>query len=562
VGQTAANRSVAAQQGGRVYTCPMHPQIRHDGPGNCPICGMTMEPVQVGANMAPSPELADMTLRFWIGLALTFPVFLLEMGSHIPGLAIDKIVAPQNSSYIQFILSAPVVLWAGWPFFQRGWFSIVHRSLNMFSLIALGTGAAFIYSVSATFAPGLFPADLRTMGGAVPIYFEAAAVIVVLVLLGQVLELRARERTGEAIRALLALAPKTAHRLRADSVDEEISIDQVLVGDLLRVRPGEAVAVDGILTEGRSAVDESMVTGESFPLSKVVGDGLIGGTLNTTGAFIMRAEKVGSDTMLARIVEMVSNAQRSRAPIQLLADSVAGYFVPAVLAISAVAFIVWSIWGPPPSFTYALISAVSVLIIACPCAIGLATPMSIGVGIGKGASIGVLIKSAESLERMGKVDTLVIDKTGTLTEGRPKLIAIIPSSGFAEADLLTWAASLERSSEHPLAEAFVKASVEQGLRLYDATRFNAFAGQGISGSVEGQKIVLGNLKQMTDLGVDFTNLESKADDLRRDGATALFMAIEGKPGGIFAIADPIKTSSAPALNALRAQGIRIVMLYG
>src|SRR5271168_2909033 len=438
-----------------IYTCPMHSQIRQVGPGNCPICGMTLEPVKAAAEVGENHELTNMTRRFWIGSALTVPVFVLEMGGHIPALGIHELISPQVSTSIQFALSTPVVLWAGWPFFQRAWASIVHRSLNMFSLIALGTGAAYVYSLFATFVPGWFPAGFRGMGGTVSVYFEAAAVITVLVLLGQVLELRAREQTGGAIRALLKLAPKTARRLKADGQDEEVALELIQVGDRLRVRPGDGVPVDGEVLEGTGAVDESMVTGESMPAAKKSGDKLIGGTVNGTGSLVMRADKIGADTMLARIVAMVSEAQRSRAPIQKMADTVSGYFVPAVLAVSVLAFVVWAIWGPAPAFSYALIAAVSVLIIACPCALGLATPMSIGVGVGKGAGAGVLIKSAEALERMEKVDTLVVDKTGTLTEGKPGVTAIVPAAGLSESEILLLAAGLERSSEHPLAAAIV-----------------------------------------------------------------------------------------------------------
>src|SRR5271156_122067 len=445
----------------------MHPQIRQVGPGNCPLCGMTLEPVKATAELGENHELTDMTRRFWVGLALALPVFVLEMGSHVPALGMHDLVSPQVSTWVQFVLSTPVVLWAGWPFFQRAWASVVNRSLNMFSLIALGTGAAYVYSLFATFAPGLFPAGFREMGGGVAVYFEAAAVITVLVLLGQVLELRAREQTGGAIRALLKLAPKTARRLKAGGEDEEVALELVQVGDRLRVRPGDGVPVDGEVLEGKSAVDESMVTGESMPAAKQPGDKLIGGTVNGTGSLVMRADKVGADTMLARIVTMVAEAQRSRAPIQRMADTVSGYFVPAVLGIAVVTFVAWAIWGPAPSFAYAVIAAVSVLIIACPCALGLATPMSIGVGVGKGAGAGVLIKSADALERMEKVDTLVIDKTGTLTEGRPRVTTVVTAPGVAEADLLMLAASLEKSSEHPLAAAIVadatdrKASIQE-----------------------------------------------------------------------------------------------------
>ena len=547
---------------GAIYTCPMHPQIRQVGPGSCPICGMALEPVTVTADAPPNHELADMSRRFWIGLALTLPVFVLEMGSHIPALGLDRLLPPHISTWVQFALSTPVVLWAGRPFFGRGWASVVNRSLNMFSLIALGTGAAYLYSLVAAFAPGVFPAGFHEMGGMVPVYFEPAAVIVVLVLLGQVLELRARDQTGGAIRALLKLAPKTALRVKAGSDDQEIALDQVHVGDMLRVRPGNGVPVDGVVTDGKSAVDESMVTGESMPTAKEAGAKLIGGTVNGTGSLVMRADKIGSDTMLARIVQMVAEAQRSRAPIQRLADLVASYFVPAVLAAAVLAFIAWATWGPAPALSYALIAAVSVLIIACPCALGLATPMSIGVGVGKGAGAGVLIKSAEALERMEKVDTLVVDKTGTLTEGRPKVTAVVPASGFAKTDILTMAASLERSSEHPLAAAIVAASRERGLAIEDPADFASLTGKGVSGRVGGRRVALGNKALMDGLGIPFADLNGQADDLRSKGATALFMAVDGKPAAIIAIADPIKASTPTALDKLRAEGIRIVMLTG
>jgi Cu+-exporting ATPase len=540
----------------------MHPQIRRNTPGSCPICGMTLEPLTVAAESGPNPELADMSRRFWIGLALTAPVFILEMGGHIPGLGLHKLVPPLISTWIQFALSTPVVLWAGWPFFERAWASVVHRSLNMFSLIALGTGAAYLYSVVATLAPGLFPAGFRGMGGTVAVYFEAAAVITVLVLLGQVLELRAREQTGGAIRALLKLAPKIAHRITAGSADEEVALELVQVGDRLRVRPGDGVPVDGEVLEGKGAVDESMVTGESMPAAKQPGDKLIGGTVNGTGAMVMRADKVGADTMLARIVTMVSEAQRSRAPIQRMADKVSGYFVPGVLGAAALTFIAWAIWGPAPAFSFAVIAAVSVLIIACPCALGLATPMSIGVGVGKGAGAGVLIKSAEALERMEKVDTLVVDKTGTLTEGKPRVTAIVAAPGLSEADILTLAASLELSSEHPLAAAIVAAARDQKASIQDATDFASVTGKGVTGKVGGRSVALGNAKLMADLGVTFGDLEQRANDLRGDGATALFLAVDGKPGGVIAIADPIKSTTQAALDTLRKDGIRIVMLTG
>jgi len=495
-------------------------------------------------------------------LILTLPVFVLEMGGHIPGLGLHDLVPPRISTWIQFALSTPVVLWAGWPFFERAWASVVHRSLNMFTLIALGTGAAYVYSLFATFAPGMFPAGFRGMGGEVSVYFEGAAVITVLVLLGQVLELRAREQTGGAIRALLKLAPKTARRLRAGGDDEEVALELVQVGDHLRVRPGDGVPVDGEVLEGKSAVDESMVTGESMPSAKQPGDRIIGGTVNGTGSLVMRADKVGAETMLARIVTMVAEAQRSRAPIQRMADTVSGYFVPAVLGVAVIAFVAWAVWGPAPALSYALIAAVSVLIIACPCALGLATPMSIGVGIGKGAGAGVLIKSAEALERMEKVDTLVVDKTGTLTEGKPKVTAIVPAAGLSESKILSMAASLERSSEHPLAAAIVAAAQEGKAEIQEPTDFASVTGMGVTGKIGGRSVALGNAKLMADLGIAVGDLEHKADELRSDGATALFLAVDGKPGGVIAIADPIKSTTQVALDSLKRDGIRIVMLTG
>jgi Cu+-exporting ATPase len=547
---------------GTIFTCPMHPQIRQIGPGACPICGMALEPVDITAEVGENAELTDMSRRFWVGLALALPVFVLEMVSHFPALGLHNFVPERISIWIQFTLSTPVVLWAGWPFFTRAWASVLHRSLNMFSLIALGTGAAYLYSLFATFAPGMFPAGFHTMGNMVPVYFEAAAVITVLVLLGQVLELRAREQTGGAIRALLKLAPKTAHRLTAAGNDEEVALDLVQVGDRLRVRPGDGVPVDGELLEGNGAVDESMVTGESMPTAKQPGDKLVGGTVNGTGSLVMRADKVGADTMLARIVQMVSEAQRSRAPIQRLADTVSGYFVPAVLGAAVITFVAWSIWGPAPAFSYALIAAVSVLIIACPCALGLATPMSIGVGVGKGAGAGVLIKSAEALERMEKVDTLVVDKTGTLTEGKPKVTAIVPAAGLSESEILPLAASLERSSEHPLAAAIVAAAQDRKVSIQEATDFASVTGKGVTGKIGGRSVALGNAKLMDDLGVPLGDLEQEADALRSDGATALFLAIDGKPGGVIAIADPVKATTQAALDILRKDNIRIVMLTG
>ncbi|HXL67596.1 MAG TPA: copper-translocating P-type ATPase [Xanthobacteraceae bacterium] len=541
---------------GTIYTCPMHPQIRQIGPGACPICGMALEPVIATADAGPNPELADMRRRFWVGLALTLPVFVLEMGSHLLG---RDLLAPQLSNYVQFAFATPVVLWAGSPFFERGWQSLVTRNLNMFTLIALGTGVAYLYSIAGTFAPGVFPHALRH-GGAVAVYFEAAAVITVLVLLGQVLELSARERTSGAIRALLKLAPATAHRIEEDG-DREVPLDAVKVGDRLRVRPGEKVPVDGEAIEGRSAVDESMITGESMPVTKEPGAKVIAGTLNTTGTFVLRAEKVGRDTLLARIVDMVATAQRSRAPIQRLADKVSAWFVPLVIAVAIAAFAAWAIFGPEPRFTYGLVAAVSVLIIACPCALGLATPMSIMVGVGRGAEAGVLVKNAEALERMEAIDTLVVDKTGTLTEGRPKVTAVV-ARGIAEAELVRLAASLERGSEHPLAAAIVAAAKERKLKLAEAADFDSPAGKGVTGTVEGRKVALGNTRFLAELGIETDLFAADAEKLRTEGATAILIAVDGKAAGVIAIADPVKATTGAALQALRDEGLRIVMLTG
>ena len=550
-----------AAPAGTIYTCPMHPQIRQVGPGSCPICGMALEPVSVGAETGPSAELIEMTRRFWIGTVFALPTVLLEMAAHLPGLELHRYISPQLSVWLQFLLATPVVLWAGWPLFVRGWASVSNRSLNMFSLIALGVGAAYLYSLAATLAPGFFPETLR-QDGIVPVYYEAAAVITVLVLLGQVLELRAREKTGSAIRALLNLAPKTARRIRHDGSNEEVSLDQVQIGDRLRVRPGDSVSVDGVVEEGRSAVDESMVTGESMPVEKEPGAKVTGGTINGTGGMIMRAEKVGSDTMLARIVHMVAEAQRSRAPIQRLADTVSAWFVPAVILVAVLAFIAWMMWGPPPAFSYALVAAVSVVIIACPCALGLATPMSIMVGVGRGATAGVLIKSAEALEHFEKIDTLVADKTGTLTEGKPRVVAVVPASGFDEASILSLGASLERSSEHPLAAAIVASAKQRGVEIKDVIDFASVTGKGVTGKIGNRVVAVGNAKLLKDLGVNSTNLENQADELRRDGATAMFVAVGGKAGGIIAMADPVKASTPAALESLKADGVRIVMLTG
>ncbi len=545
---------------GAIYTCPMHPQIRQMGPGACPICGMTLEPVVMTAQTPPNAELADFTRRFWIGLALTIPVFVLEMGGHF--FSIDHLMAPQVSNWVQLLLATPVVLWAGWPFFHRGWLSLVNRSLNMFTLIAMGTGVSWIYSVAATAAPGLFPPAFRRMDGAVAVYFEAAAIIVVLVLLGQLLELRAREATGGAIRALLDLAPKTARRLKPDGSDEEVSLGVVLVGDGLRVRPGEAVPVDGTVTEGRSTIDESMVTGESMPVTKDTGDTVIAGTINQTGAITMRADKVGSDTMLAHIVQLVADAQRSRAPIQRLADQVAGWFVPAVIAVAALALMIWATIGPEPRFTYGFVAAVTVLIIACPCALGLATPMSIMVGVGRGAESGVLMKSAEALERMEKVDTLLVDKTGTLTAGKPKVVAIEPFSGITEGDLLRFAAAVERSSQHPLAAAILAEAATRSLAVETASDFDAPTGKGVIGTVGGRRVAIGNPAYLSELGVNIAELSKAADRHRHEGATAILVAVDGKAAGVIAIADPVKESTPGALAALKAEGIRVIMVTG
>ena len=539
----------------------MHPEVRQDHPGACPICGMALEPEIVTADSGPSPELADMARRFWIGLVLTVPVFLLEMGAHLFP-AIHHLVPMRLSVWIQLTLATPVVLWAGWPFFERGWASLKSRNLNMFTLIAMGTGVAWIYSIVATIAPQIFPTAFRNEDGSVAVYFEAAAVITVLVLLGQVLELRARERTSGAIKALLGLAPKTARRILPDGNEEEIELDLVGVGDRLRVRPGEKVPVDGLVIDGRSSLDESMVTGESMPVTKSVGAAVIGGTINQTGALIIEATKVGRDTLLARIVQMVAEAQRSRAPIQRMADQVAGWFVPGVIAIALIAFFIWGIWGPEPRFAHGLIAAVAVLIIACPCALGLATPMSIMVGVGRGAGLGVLIKNAEALEHMEKVDTLVIDKTGTLTEGRPAVTAIVPANGFVETNILLLAASVERASEHPLALAIVEAAKIRGLDLKDVSDFDSPTGRGAIGTVGGKRITLGNVRFLSENGIDASILANEADELRKHGATAIFVGVDGTVAGVLAIADPVKATTADALNALRKEGIRIVMLTG
>ena len=545
---------------GAIYTCPMHPQIRQIGPGSCPICGMALEPEMASADSGPNPELADMTRRFWIALALSLPVVILEMGGHLFNL--HMLIGQQTSNWVQLIFATPVVLWAGYPFFERGAKSLVTRNLNMFTLISLGTGVAWLYSIVATLAPGLFPQAFRSADGSVAIYFEAAAVITVLVLVGQVLELRAREQTSNAIKALLNLAPKTARRVRDDGGDEEVPLDVIAVGDRLRVRPGEKVPVDGEILEGHVTIDESLVTGESLPVGKDAGEKVIAGTLNQSGSFLMRADKVGGDTLLSQIVQLVAKAQRSRAPIQRLADQVASWFVPLVIAAALAAFAAWVVFGPEPRFAYAIVAAVSVLIIACPCALGLATPMSIMVGVGRGAQSGVLIKNAEALERLEKVDTLVVDKTGTLTEGKPKVTMVRSSGGFAEDEVLRLAASLERASEHPLAGAIVNAAKERNLVLSEPKDFDAPAGKGVVGEVDGRKLVIGNAGFLKTSGISTAELLREANELRKDGATVIFAAIDGTAAGLLAIADPVKEAAAGAVKALRDEGIRVVMLTG
>ncbi|MDR7271010.1 Cu+-exporting ATPase [Pelomonas saccharophila] len=547
-------------QGGIEYTCPMHPQVRQRGPGNCPICGMALEPLVATVDQGESPELRDMTRRLWAATALTAPVFALEMGSHL--FNIHHLIAQKSSNWVQLLLGTLVVLWAGWPFFTRAVASVKNRSLNMFTLIALGTGAAWLYSLIATLAPGLFPAALRGEGGAVAVYFEAAAVIVVLVLLGQVLELRAREKTTGAIKALLGLAPKAALRVRPDGTDETVPVDVIQVGDLLRVRPGEKVPVDGELTDGKGNVDESMVTGEAMPVAKAPGSKATAGTLNQTGGFVMRAEKVGADTLLSQIVHMVAAAQRSRAPIQRMADQVAAWFVPAVILCAALTFAAWLVFGPAPAFSYALVAAVSVLIIACPCALGLATPMSIMVGVGKGAQQGVLIRDAEALEKMEKVDTLVVDKTGTLTEGRPKVVTIEAAQGFSQEDVLQKLASVERASEHPLALAIVMDAQGRQLRLSQVSDFDSPLGKGVVGTVDGLSIVSGSAKFLAEQGIDTSGLAAPVERQRQKAATVIFVGMGGKLAGFVAIADPIKPTTPQALQALKAAGVRVVMLTG
>ena len=543
------------------YTCPMHPEIVRDQPGSCPICGMALEPRTISLEEETNPELVNMTRRFWISVVLTVPLLAIAMSDLVPGRSLEKVLSPKAMGWMEMVLATPVVLWGGWPFFVRAWQSLVNRSLNMFTLIGLGVAVAYVYSVVAQLFSGAFPESFREHG-AVPVYFEAAAAITTLVLLGQVLELKARSRTGAAIKALLGLAPETARRVRADGTEEDVSLDQVKVGDLLRVRPGEKIPVDGVVAEGASAVDESMVTGESIPVAKHAGDQLIGATLNTTGSFIMRTERVGADTLLSRIVQMVAEAQRSRAPIQKLADVVAGYFVPIVITVAIITFAIWAMFGPEPRLTHALINAVAVLIIACPCALGLATPMSIMVAMGKGATVGVLFKNAGAIEVMRKVDTLVVDKTGTLTEGKPKLVRVVTASDWEEQKLLRLAASLERGSEHPLAAAIVSGAEERGVELTKTEDFASITGKGVIGKVAGQTVVLGNRALMAEQQVGLSELAAQAEGLRADGQTVMFVAVDGRPAGLLGVADPIKSTTPEAIRQLHGEGLTIVMLTG
>jgi Cu+-exporting ATPase len=558
----AAGAAARTTAGEVQWTCPMHPQIVREEPGNCPICGMTLEPMTPAAGEAANPELRDMRRRFWVGVALSVPLLAIAMAEHFDQAALDALVSPHLLVWAQLILGTPAVLWGGWPFFQRGWASLVIRRLNMFTLIALGTGVAYVYSLVAALAPGIFPASFRDSDGQVPLYFEAAAVIVTLVLLGQVLELRARSQTSSAIRALLDLAPKRARRLHEDGTDEDIPLEEVVPGDRLGVRPGEKVPVDGVVLEGHSAVDESMITGEPVPAEKNPGDKVTAATVNTTGSFVMRAERVGSDTMLAQIVVMVAEAQRSRAPIQRMVDTISAWFVPAVIIIAFATFVAWSILGPAPAMGFALVNAVAVLIIACPCALGLATPMSIMVGTGRGARAGVLVKNAEALELMEKIDTLVVDKTGTLTEGKPRLVGVTAIGAADGNELLRLVASLERGSEYPLAAAIVKGAEERGLRLGAAADFASQTGKGVVGSVDGERVAVGNQVLLTSLGIDPDGLPDRADELRKDGQGVMLIAVDGRAAGLVAVADPIKESAIGALQALRDERIRIVMLTG
>ena len=559
----AHEQAAQAALKGTMYTCPMHPEIVRNAPGDCPICGMALEPMGVpAAEEGPNPELVDFKRRLLLGAVLTVPLLLLTMGPLVGMGFAREAMGERTAQWVELVLATPVILWAGWPFFVRGVKSVVNRSLNMFTLIAMGVGAAYLFSIVAVLAPGLFPAGFRDAQGHVGVYFEAGAVIVVLVLLGQVMELAARERTGSAIRALLDMAAKTARVIRADGREEEIPLEEVVVGDRLRVRPGDKVPVDGVVVEGRSSVDESMISGEPVPVEKVAGDALTGATINGTGSLIMEAKRVGADTLLSQIVEMVASAQRSRAPIQKFADAVAGKFVPAVVAIAVLAFIAWAVWGPTPALAYALVSAVAVLIIACPCALGLATPMSIMTATGRGAQAGVLIKNAEALERFAKVDTLIVDKTGTLTVGKPKLVAVMPESGHDEAEVLRLAASLERGSEHPLAEAIVAGAETRGIELAKAEAFEALTGMGVKGMVDGKPVALGNVKLLAELGQDGALFIETANARRDQGETVMFVLVGDEIAGLVSVADPVKDTTAEALKALHAQGLRIVMATG
>jgi Cu+-exporting ATPase len=540
----------------------MHPQIVRAAPGACPICGMTLEPKVASAEEEENPELVDMSRRFWVGLVITVPLLILAMGDYLPGHSFERLASARALQWLELVLASPVVLWGGWPFFVRAWRSVVNRSLNMFTLIGLGVAVAYLYSVVATLAPGIFPAAFRDASGEVAVYFEAAAVITVLVLLGQVLELRARSQTSSAIKALLGLAPKTARRIASDGSEADVPLDEVVAGDRLRVRPGEKVPVDGVVLEGVSAVDESLVTGEPMPVEKRPSDSLIGATINGTGSLVMRAERVGAQTLLAQIVHMVSEAQRSRAPIQKLADVVAGYFVPAVVAVAVVTFAVWGVAGPEPRLAHALVNSVAVLIIACPCALGLATPMSVMVATGRGATAGVLFKNAEAIEILRKVDTLVVDKTGTLTEGKPKLVSVTAAAGSDERTVLRLAASLERGSEHPLAAAIVSGAAERRLELAKAEGFASRTGKGVTGSVESRTVALGNRALLDELHVDVGPLAAQAEKLRTDGQTVMFVAVDGRPAGLLGVADPIKGTTPEAIQHLRRDGIRVVMLTG
>ncbi|MEO8737884.1 MAG: heavy metal translocating P-type ATPase [Edaphobacter sp.] len=557
--QIAAPKQTITATGGE-YTCPMHPEVRRDGPGDCPICGMALEPVDVTVESA-NPELASMTRRFWIALILTLPLLAIMISDLLPGHPLEQYLG-RISGWIEFALATPVVLWAGWPFFQRAWASIIHRSLNMFTLIAIGTGAAYLYSLTAVIAPQVFPASFRDGSVNLGLYFEAAAVIVVLVLLGQVLELRARSMTGSAIKALLELAPKTARRISSDGTETDVALSEIQVGDRIRIRPGEKVATDGTVLEGRSSVDEAMVTGEPIPVEKGEGDWVTGGTINDTGSLVIKAERVGADTLLAQIVKMVGEAQRTKAPIQRLADKIASYFVPTVLAVAALTFLAWTFFGPEPRYAHALVNAVAVLIIACPCALGLATPMSIMVGTGRGAGEGILIKNAETLETFEKVDTLVVDKTGTLTAGKPRLIAVIAAAGFDEGQLLKEVASLEKASEHPLASAIVAGARERKIELAAVTDFQSVTGQGVSGTVQGKQIRVGNRAMMDALGASGEALQARAEEMRSEGQTVMFVVSDGRPAGLIAVADSIKETSFEAIQQLKKEGIKVVMVTG